>query len=397
MRRRTNGFTLVELLVSIALGTLIVSVAAAGVSVAARAITTSNAMALESSLLRAAVLQGCDEVDFWTMVDDPADDHAQALRATAASGGGLPFTAFAPGGFAAAPIAPAFARPGPERACAWDGSPMAWSADDPRTWCRANLIETDGSDQRFGDYSLLAFDRPQDSAPPYDPSRCRSWYDDQVEGLLNTLGFYGALEYLPSNAFLMYHGAPPDTANPSGVNVGKVPRALLEGNTWLGVKFQAFSCGRFRATDSMVIPLANPAAGLLPEYGGTQDPFRVGWRVGYGGAYLPDSLGESNRFHRATAFVHQLMPEHPSTWPDVTIKVERFIRQSRAVAICIIEVANPLTGERTTLPFSTRGTTLRGARLQRGAAGGWSTYDNRADPAHPIVGASLDCPVDTAY
>ena len=95
---------------------------------------------------------------------------------------------------------------------------MAWAAHDPRAWCRGNMAETLTTDLRFGDYNLIAND--QTIPCSYDPSRCRSWYDNQLKTLLDSLGFYGTLEYLPSNVLFVYHGSQPVTANPAGLNIG---------------------------------------------------------------------------------------------------------------------------------------------------------------------------------
>ena len=386
-----HGFTLIELMIAITLGMMIVMVATAGVRLAAQTMTKCNRMSLENSLVRAAVIQACDEVDFWTMLDHPSDTKMQSLRKTANDGGWQPFAPFSVSKILASETAPNFTRVEPELVLTWESSPMAWAAHDARTWCRANLVECAGTDLRYGDYSLFSFDRPQNNLPTYDPSRCRNWYANQVRHAFDGLGFYGALEYLPSSALLVYHGTSPASGGPSGMNKGKVPKALLNGQGWMGAKFQAFSSGRFRMTDSSVIPMPNPVINILPQFNGTKDPFRVSWRVGYAGKYVNDGAAEAVKFHQATAFGGALMELQPQSWPDVSVKVERLIRQSRAVAICIIDITDPVTGSTTTIPFSTRGTSFRGARQQRSTIGdGWATYDNVQGPSKPVIGESFD-------
>ena len=388
-----RGFTLIELMIAVTLGMGIVLVATAGFRVAAKAVTKCNRMALENALVRTAVLQACNEVDFWTFVDNP-EISTTPLRAPSPFGGWKPFAPFAVAGIAGGP----FLIPGDERQSTWNPSPMAWAAHDPRAWCRGNMAETRNTDLRFGDYNLIAND--QATLFP-DPLRRRSWYDNQIKNTLDSLGFYGALEYLPSNVLFVYHGSQPFTANPAGQNLGFMPNAIISGGTrgWLGMTFQTFSAGRFRTTDAGAIPFANDKP-IFSSTSNTNDPFRSSWTVGYGGYTIgaANAPKEAANFHLATAFGGDLLTQHPHHWPRVAVKVERFIRQSRAVNVCIIDITDPITGQITTIPFTTRGTTLRGARLQRTNIAGqsWSTYDN-SDPLRPIIGASLDFPNKITY
>ncbi len=393
-----RGFTLIELMIAITLGLGIVLVATAGFRVAAQTVTKCNRMALENALVRTAVLQACNEVDFWTFVDNPEIPSATPLRVrpvpppAAIAVGGKPFGHFD----AAVPFGGPFVTSGHERESTWNPSPMAWAAHDARAWCRGNMAETRGTDLRFGDYNLIANDQTTPSA--YDPRRCRSWYDNQIRNTLDALGFYGALEYLPSNVLLFYHGTPPITTM-NGSSYGFVPNDLIDGDFgggWLGLMFQNFSVGRFRSTDSGAVPFANDKT-IFSSTARTDDPFRSSWRVGYSGAYT-NGIDEASNFHLATAFGGDLLTQHPHHWPHVTVKVERFIRQSRAINICTIDITDPITGQTTTIPFSTRGTTLRGARLQRTNIAGqaWSTYDNNRTQ-NPIIGESLDFPNKITY
>lgn len=399
-----RGFTLIELMIAVTLGLGIVLVATAGFRVAAQAVTKCNRMALENALVRTAVLQACNEVDYWTYVDNPETPSvipsSMSLRQPSPFGGWKPFAPFTPVPVAVPPILD-FVISGDEREATWNPSPMAWAAHDARAWCRGNMAETRDTDLRFGDYNLIAND--QTSLFP-DAFRCRSWYDNQIKNTLDSLGFYGSLEYLPSNVLFVYHGSQPATANPGGSNGngvvnGFMPRAIVSGdNLWLGRTFQKFSVGRFRTTDAGVIPFANDN-NIRSTFSQTNDPFRSSWNVGYGGnAGGLDPVKETANFHLATAFGGDLLTQHPQHWPHVAVRVERFIRQSRAVNICIIDITDPITGKTSTIPFSTRGTTLRGARLQRTNIAGqaWSTYDNNR-PKNPIIGESLDFPNKITY
>ena len=386
-----RGFTLIELMIAITLGLAIVLVATAGFRVAAQAVTKCNRMALENALVRTAVLQACNEVDYWTFVDNP-ETATTPLRAASPFGGWKPLAPFAVAGLVGGP----FVIPGQERESTWNPSPMAWAAHDPRAWCRGNMAETRDTDLRFGDYNLIANDQTTLSA--FDPLRCRSWYDNQIKNTLDALGFYGALEYFPSNVLFIYHGSQPATANPGGQNSGFMPKSVVSGdNLWLGRTFQHFSAGRFRTTDAGAIPFANDKP-ILSSTSNTNDPFRSSWNVGYGGNGVANPMQEAQNFHLATVFGGDLLTQHPQQWSHVAVRVERFIRHSRAVNICVIDITDPITGQTSTIPFSTRGTTLRGARLQRTNIAGqaWSTYDN-SNPLHPIIGESLDFPNKITY
>lgn len=387
--RHHRGFTLIELLLSLAMGTVIILLATASFRLGLQSMHVSQRMSLNNELLRTAFQQACDEVDYWTMQDDPGRPDRQPLRGREpTSGAWKPFTPFATS-WPARDIKPAFARPGGEREGGWHPSPLAWDAADARTWCRANAVERRLTDLRFGDHALLSLAEPGQSI--HDPSRCRGWYDHQVRSLTDALGFYGLVDYLPSNALLIYHGAAPLGA-PTALSAGGMPIALLAGDCWLCLGYQSFLKGRHRATDSMVFALPNLGVQLLPAKAACKDPFRVFWRVGYGGY---GDRQETVNFHHAVGVEQDMMPVKPHEWPELTVRVERFVRQSRTITMCYLDVFNPVTGELYTLPFSTCGTTLRGARQQRIAAAsthsGWSTYDNR-DPLHPGIGGSLDAP-----
>lgn len=87
--RRSAGFTLLELLIAIALATLLLLVAFHAVQAATRTMANVNRLALENRMMRAGVQAAFDDADFWTFYDDPLDPARQGLRgATQATPGG---------------------------------------------------------------------------------------------------------------------------------------------------------------------------------------------------------------------------------------------------------------------------------------------------------------------
>ncbi len=60
------------------------------------------------------------------------------------------------------------------------------------------------------------------------------------------------------------------------------------------------------------------------------------------------------------------MAVRPSEWPEVAVAVARYVRQSRFFNQMKVEVHVPRTATRYDIRFTGMGTTLRGARRQRG-------------------------------
>lgn len=429
-----RGFTLIELLMALAMGTVIILIATAGLRAASQTMTATNRLSYQNNLLREGFIAACHEVDFWVRVDDPRANDQQPLRQPAKTSRGTqgfgPFTPFATS-WPDRSLKLSYANK-PERELGWNPSPMAWAAFDPRTWCRINGAErvsnSDGgsSDLRFGDYSLFEHIDPENekltqtrsnytnSRPPLiaEPRFCRSWYGNQLKGSIDAMGLYGFCEYLPSSIFWGYHGDPPYDAQQDHrfVSKGLMPECMFRPNGWLcvGDGDQRFMRGRYRATRCASIPLANPdpkKIALMPTlnsnvtssgYSYSADPHRVWWLVGED---IDKLAGDSanrvelvNKYLECTEFAENLMTIRPSEWPDMTINVHRYVKNSRMVQLCILEIFDPNNGARTSLPFSAFGTTMRGARQQRTvslANGGWATYDNQS-PKSIKLGPTLD-------
>jgi prepilin-type N-terminal cleavage/methylation domain-containing protein len=379
--RPVRAFTLIELMIAVALGLLVVYTAFAAVRVATSALTASQRLATENALLRIGMETAVDEADFWTASDDPEVGGNRPLRGVT-NGAGGPFTDFRDLGFIdnAGPLA-TWSGPAGTARRGWSASPLAWSAADPRTWCRANVAEEGtinpgGNSPRtfwghFGIYSHID-----------TPRAWHTWYPNQVRGLIDGLGFYGLFEYLPSNAFAVYHGTtPPRGASNNAISFGGVPVALTDnGLNWLCPSDGGDNTmkGRIRNSNGSRYYMPGPQAA-------TTGDARLLAKIGYEGRDSGYNAAEITRFLDRTRSMRELMRRNgvltaPGHWPEVTYRVHRFIERGHPVTLCVIEMTSPLTGAQVALPFTTVATTLRGARQQRRPGGGWSDPFS-SDPA----------------
>ncbi|MBA3700075.1 MAG: prepilin-type N-terminal cleavage/methylation domain-containing protein [Planctomycetes bacterium] len=186
-RTHASGFTLIEMMIAIALGMMVVYTAIAGFRVASQTITAAKRLSLENSLLRSGYFEAQRQLDFWTNLDDPtaldterplkrtgnpADSSIGALNSRDYSmKRGLPFTPMralqSEGVWPKSPGVPRFADPKTvngarvgtimprdlsfyppptsansndalEADTGFDPS-YSWSPHDPRTWIRVDL------------------------------------------------------------------------------------------------------------------------------------------------------------------------------------------------------------------------------------------------------------------
>jgi prepilin-type N-terminal cleavage/methylation domain-containing protein len=380
----TRGFTLIELLIAMSLGMVVLLTTLAGFRVTSQAVTTARRISIENNVMRVGVQRALEEVDFWTGYDDPESAAAQPLRQKdATTGAGLPFRAFQDDADPVTGGAFVDARPGMDEdptapRGGWNPNPLAWAAWDPRTWTRANMAEESSPQQYWGVFDIYDHLTPSKS--------WHHWYDGQVRGLVDAVGFYGVYEYLPSNAFLIYHGTTVPRGAPGSISWGGQPTALTDMNGSFiappdggqnGMK------GRIRNTNGSRIILPNPQAATAAlcrklSYVGYES--RSG---GYNPTLLSDFLGTSVV---PIPGYDKVMPLRPAYWPDASFEVRRFIEHGHPVAACEVRCRSPLTGTYYVIPFTCVGTTLRGARQQRRPTTGWvvdPTTDATLDYAAP--------------
>lgn len=352
------GFTLVELLIALAAGSVIVLTATAGFRAALQSVSVANRHAVENMMLRTGMELALEEVDFWRTMDHPDQLDQQVLRRLTKGKAGLPFVPFKEGPLGTDPRPGRFA----EDAVGWNPNPMAWAPWEPRTWFRGNHAEgVVDSDLRWGNYTIYSYTKPGDSQAAHH------WYGGQVKGLVDHLGFYGLCEYLPSNALFSYHGQVPLDAGSKEISLGGKPKAMELQGSWLYPSDGGDQCpkGRIRSTlgSRYILPSVDNA-----EYGSL---CRSIAKIGYEGRDTNFSPEVVKNFFRDVANHPVVMTVVPYEWPEVGIEVLRFVERGRMVTACVINCYDAKNGNRFILPFTCSGTTLRGARQQRRPSKGW--------------------------
>jgi prepilin-type N-terminal cleavage/methylation domain-containing protein len=225
---RPNGFTLIELMIAVALGMVIVYTATAGFRVAAQSTAMSGRLALENSLMRAGIIEAHQQLDFWTNLDDPGDGTRQRRRRTVVLDGepwstpfldlpgtsriGLPFSpmreVFPPNAdlrtgarsqgssVPRRPAADGFRRPeisvpaspvpaAHEQDIGFDPT-YTWAPHDPCTWYRGNCLEKYRQEappawvppQKFGRYGIFGNIDAAPAFKEYAGLKAREQYAD---------------------------------------------------------------------------------------------------------------------------------------------------------------------------------------------------------------------------
>jgi prepilin-type N-terminal cleavage/methylation domain-containing protein len=393
---RATGFTLIEMMIAIALGLAVIYVAFAGFRVAAQSVTLVNRLGTENDILRAGLTIAMDDTDFWSSHDDPFDagnaQGRQPLRAPPAAVGmtqrGLPFTSFAAAAAANAyrHVADTYQPSTPwqaaEAAEGWN--PNAWTANESRGWAWGNLAERvpiggkPDKLQTFGRYHWFS---------STDSSSAHRWQQRQLDGLKNALGYYGLLDYVPANTGLMIYERNPASGK-WGVSSewcfvnGGAPYYLGNDNRLNGLNF---------AQDILSVTNGNPFIVPSPRATGLVNIAFQRYSTGISLSTSDNnaSIGNIDRLLADGDVATDWLPARarPSHWPSLSVSSLRFIRTSSYVCLNRIRWTSPLTGQVTELDFTAFGTSLRGARQQRKRdAAGW------ADPfaASPSGDPNLD-------
>jgi hypothetical protein len=422
--RGPAAFTLIELMISISLGLIILMTMMAGFRVASQSMTLANRMGTANQLMRLGVERAHEYLDFWQDYDDPDDASNQPLRAND-MGGGLPFTPMNN----VAKFSPNPSKP--ELNTGWDAE-EPWTMSDPRVWWHGNVAAKVNSNLMLGRYALFA-----NTAPGLDVTASfgdygqvtvlHSWLYGQIWSLHNALGYYGYLDYFPANTmyecYMPFSGSGNARTNDDGepilLDQPGGPFASTEGP-------QYYPHGQYRLTMGTAMALTTPFA--LTALNASQ----VQPGAGQGGLTYPAnglSMNKSSYFqqyyyadYQANANIYQQFNQDtanttslftggalppmpiagqpppptnaPSTWHDVRVTVQRFIKTNRFVNVCRVVCIDPLNGQTTQLVWDGFGTTLRGARLQRLQGTGWTPWDDPqvTPPNRPQAFHSLDEP-----
>jgi prepilin-type N-terminal cleavage/methylation domain-containing protein len=250
-----HGFTLIELMISIALGSLIVYTAVAGFRVASQSFTVVNQISRETALIRSGLQQVHERIDFWADCDDPDDPAQQKLRTKSTAWDansnmvghinaainnpdpdmrfetGLPFSPMndvvVSGGPLKKGVFPNKLVPAsPEKSTGWNPKEL-WFPNDARTWFHGDYADKRSGINTAGFSTIYAniknqitiYANPANNnwtlgsagltnygtvSPPYN------WFMNQVWGMHAALGYYGFVDYMPPNTIYNAYGTPHD-------------------------------------------------------------------------------------------------------------------------------------------------------------------------------------------
>ena len=319
--RPRSGFTLIELMIALGMSLVVVYGAFAALRVATQTLTACNRLSLENSLLRTGFIAALEDLDHWTSYDNPAVPAEQPLRAA-----GLPFARLT--------YDPDFR---PHR---------------PETWWR-NFGYASNS-KRWGSYELFA-------RLEHDEAK-RAWLSTQMRDINAGLGHYAMVDYLPGNTVFSYYQ--PD---------GTVPDEFV----------------RIDDPRDATNPLKDARAYTVHRPTGTAvDTPRDIWKLTHHTTYCVTTSAfyrgkgyNRFRFHQTAAKpwrfsdmqkdcreLRWLVPANgrPQSWPTLSTDVRRYVVWSHNMDVCTVEISSPITGQSTRFSFWGIGTTLRGARQQRG-------------------------------
>ncbi len=416
------AFTLIEMMIAVALGSLVVYTAMAGFRAASQTVTAANRLSIENSLLRAGYWEAQTQLDFWTNLDDPNPSGLRPLRGTGSpfaeltswtKGGGNP-RGTTNGAVNATKVRTDLTDATWEQDTGWDPT-YSWSVHDPRTWTRANLAEKDRDTNDlftkgfnastmppiwFGRYAIFAHTNPNSTLTPfsvqadytntptgtaipltysgYNDTAVHPWYYRQLSNLIGAMGYAAFCEYLPPNAIYTWHtnvaGAPLTTGSINKLGIQPSLGFCNDDGTQLN------SRGIYRQTYSTSYGYLNPRA---PGVSINSDYNRH-----FNTDYTADgSVAELNTFLSRINYPEKIMREKPDHWPTVEVSVGRLIKNAHHVAVAKIRRVSALTAETIELSWCGLGSTLRGARQQRKPGSGWATWDNG--------GAANDTNLDT--
>ncbi len=324
-RPLTAAFTLVEMIISVALGTFICVTAWSALRAATGAVTVATRLSLENRLMRAGISDALDDIDFWTTMDDPALGGAQPLRGP----GRAPFAAMT-------------------------FDPDADGAK-PRAWWRGTSnghLLNDQPASLFGNDGLLSrVDHP-------DPER--RWLPERISTISRTLGWYGMIDYLPANSIFSYVGndgkRPAEICLPGQGDPLTQPYAYLPiwgyASSPRGILYLTHGASFGVSTDPDLIARGVSAGGFCDYIGGTV----VAW----------DPYWASTTWHTRGPVRRSLTPVSPAHWPKAVVMLRRYVTWCRFVNLAQVALSDPVTGVTTRLQVTSLGTTLRGARQQRG-------------------------------
>lgn len=393
-----HAFSLVEVIIAIALGMVILVTIYAGFRVASQSVTITERMALENKLLIGGMVGALEELDHWTAFDRPGH---QPLRPNG------PFKTIQPGagGYAEdgsdwsslpQPFTP-FNAASSGGAASWpaSGAPLPyasrWLVNDPATWYRGDggLAYRDGGFRTdlspWGNYALFSCAAANVQVAPEgggDVAVAQRWLPAQHKGLKYGLGFYGWYAYLPANAFIDYYdvqeggsrGIRPsefrlldDTPNQQTMHqigqAGRLRRQIGTGSGLLMTGSERAATRPFSLyTNHLGISAYPPGAGADEQRQRVNINRQMAGSFGWGA----EAISTYPALLSSLAAPRPLVASHPRHWPEVGFDVRRTMKWSMVINLCTIRAEDPVTGRMAEISFTAIGTTLRGARMTRG-------------------------------
>ncbi|MBA3683780.1 MAG: prepilin-type N-terminal cleavage/methylation domain-containing protein [Planctomycetes bacterium] len=380
----TRAFSLVELLVAMALGLIVAFTAYAGLRVAVKTMAVAQQLSRENRVIAEGYVQGMTEADLWYAVDDPFDAAGQRQRTAWNEAGTLDQVLDdAPGVIGADGVTgqPFVAMDLPEGY--WN-----WNIADPRTWGTQGFHKSRTFQNALGGGEWATGSNSQIGCIGH-PDQVNAWMHGVQDRMFSSLGWTGYLDYLPNAQPVCYYlglDASGQTINDFGNGVLGTPYAP-DGWPYIGTapywSPQHMTFFPLKLWMAMRRPLIWDTSGESPEkaigrtgvhlYGiSTGFAPRGGW-TGAGAAAQPlrsarssYSFGEWEAAADALAASSPLLSLVPTGWPQLDVRVERrnqgLIFGQTTVAIT---VTNPTTGSTRAYRFMPIATSLRGARQQR--------------------------------
>ena len=219
----------------------------------------------------------------------------------------------------------------------------------------------------------------------YPTEGIHSWFPNQMQGLINAMGYAALVEYLPPNTLYVWH----TNVSNQRTNGGWLNLFGLESN----YEFtndngnQRTARGIWRNTYPYAYGYLNPRsnndwrgiAAALKDSPATGSTLRQRFFQRYkadNDAEAGQNKDDMNWFVSHTGFPEALLKNQPEVWPLVDVSVGRFIKSAHHIAVAKITRLSPHTGEVIELSWTGLGTTLRGARQQRLRTTGWARWDN---------------------
>ncbi|MBA3683812.1 MAG: prepilin-type N-terminal cleavage/methylation domain-containing protein [Planctomycetes bacterium] len=382
-----RAFTLVELLVALALGMIVAFAAFAAFRVAGKCMVTAHNFSRENRVIAQGYFSTMNEADFWFAEDDPYDPSGQIQRRSYDSAGnpvpvGTDYSYGQP--FAEVDLTDEF----------WN-----FNVADQRTWSRQGEYKTTSFYWAVGSYAQLGcIDHP-------DPTGECAWMHVVQDRLYASLGWSGYIDYLPSPWTLGYYlgrqtytpGANP--AVPLRTWAGVDPDPLLQTynsfgelitNEQFGRPMYAFPEDFFRtamnayphfqtsyhapekALGRSGVHLFDITTAFAPRPGWTADGAPAQYvRASKGtivGRDIP-RFGMVGEWPALASGMTASLPHvsvGPAGWPELTVRVLRTSDvQVTGRTKATIVVTNPTSGSTHKISFLPIGSTLRGARQQR--------------------------------